>query len=52
MPAGIVKQIWLKWLLALAFWTLIGLAFASQLYLAPPTANFQVTGYPIFDCAR
>ena len=43
MPAGIVKQIWLKWLLALAFWTLIGLAFASQLYLAQSKIGYPVT---------
>lgn len=33
MFAGLSSKRWLRWLLALAIWTLIGFAFAGQLYL-------------------
>ena len=34
---------WAKWLLALLFWTLIGLSFASQFYSSAAKAGLEVT---------
>ena len=35
MPAGtIARKLWVKWSLFAAFWTLIGLSFASQFYIS------------------
>ena len=38
-----LRRKWLKWLLALAFWTLIGLAFASQFYFTQLKRGYPIT---------
>jgi two-component system, LytTR family, sensor kinase len=39
----VFKRPWLKWLMALALWTMIGIAFAGQLYLSRSNIGFPVT---------
>ncbi|HTL55414.1 MAG TPA: histidine kinase [Candidatus Limnocylindrales bacterium] len=41
--ASILQKRWSKWLLALLFWTLIGLSFASQFYSSAAKAGLEVT---------
>jgi signal transduction histidine kinase len=33
---GILRKLWPKWILLFLFWTIVGLAFAGQLYLSRP----------------
>jgi two-component system, LytTR family, sensor kinase len=42
MPLSAAKH-WSKWTLFLAFWTIVGLAFASQFYLSSLRAGWPVT---------
>jgi two-component system LytT family sensor kinase len=38
-----LQQRWIKWPLAFAFWTLIGLSFAFQFYISSAKAGLEVT---------
>ena len=40
---SLLQNRWAKWLLGLAFWTLIGLSFASQFYSSAAKAGLEVT---------
>lgn len=43
MQNGGITRHWSRWTLFFAFWTLIGLSFASQLYLSSSKAGWPVT---------
>jgi len=43
MVSRLLKKRWIRWLLAFAIWTLIGIAFAGQLYLSRSKIGDPVT---------
>ena len=43
MQLSASKQHWSRWTFFFAFWTLIGLSFASQLYLSTAKAGWRIT---------
>src|SRR6266508_179243 len=43
MSDRLLTKNWLKWLLTFLFWTLLGLSFASQLYLTQSKLGYPVT---------
>src|SRR5215831_12138617 len=40
---SVLQNRWVKWFLGFVFWTLIGLAFASQFYSSAAKAGLEVT---------
>jgi len=42
-PASLWQNRWGKWLVGFAFWTLLGLSFASQFYISSAKAELDVT---------
>jgi len=40
---SVIQKQWAKWLLGFAFWTLIGLSFASQFYISSSKAGLEVS---------
>ena len=51
MQNELLKNSWLRWLLIFALWTLIGLSFASQLYLSRSKIGSPVTWNFAFERA-
>ena len=52
MPTGISASCrWAKWFIGLAFWTLLGLSFASQFYISSAKAGLGVTWRQAFGYA-
>ena len=50
----VLQQRWARWLLGFAFWTLLGLSFASQFYISSAKAGLEVSwrqavGYALGD---
>ena len=43
MPLSGPRQHWSRWTFFFAFWTLVGLSFASQLYLSTSKAGWSIT---------
>src|SRR5262245_45272131 len=42
-PGAITQKRWGRWLLAFAFWTFLGLSFASQFYISSAKAGLEVS---------
>jgi signal transduction histidine kinase len=39
-PTGLIRKLWPKWILLFLFWTIVGFAYAGQLYLAQPNIGW------------
>jgi signal transduction histidine kinase len=39
---GMIRKLWPKWILLFLFWTVVGLAYAGQLYLAKPNIGWEL----------
>ena len=39
---GLIRNLWPKWILLFLFWTIVGLAYAGQLYLSQPNIGWQL----------